>query len=376
MMSSVVAADRVFKIAILSVSGIGKQTFGKISRFCSQHQISLSEWWSLSRQAGKLPGLDVKQGHQLRQFQTSFSPDGFQIYLQERHSSVVLDTDQDYPELLTESEEGPAILFIKGEKPSWSITPLAVVGTRKMTGYGEMVTRTLVAQLIDNGVTIVSGGMYGVDMQAHVTALDQKGKTIAVLGFGFDHWYPDVDKERGAALLARGATLVSEFPPFMPPMAGNFPSRNRIVAGMSLGVLVTEAGLESGSHITAGKAVEYNREVFAVPGPITNPFSEGPKWLVNQGAHLVTSADDILEHLGYRASLKPTLLTPKTGRQARPRFRTPLEKILYQELSQQSLSSEGLLAKCQVPIEQLTAVLSQMEINGFLHRDGDWWMVL
>jgi DNA processing protein len=373
--------DRSWWIAILSISGVGQQTFTKIRTKCQHHQLSLGEWWAradqVESQAGFF-GLDKKTFHHLREFKTKFTVTSYPEYLQEKQIQVVLEPDAQYPELLSEAEEKPLILFVKGSTAHWNVAPLAVVGTRKMTGYGELVTRLLVADLVNNGLSIISGGMFGVDMQAHQTALEQDGKTVAVLGFGFDHWYPEFDKKRGQALLAQGATFVTEFPPFVPPIKGNFPSRNRIVAGMSLGVLVTEAGLESGSHITAIKAVEYNREVFAVPGPITNPYSEGTKWLVNQGATLVTSADDVLTELGYRAPASFKSLGKKTVTELAPpvlHFDEPLEANIYQLIKAQPASSEELWQKGAVPIEQLTAVLSQLEMKGFLKKYGDLWMV-
>jgi DNA processing protein len=373
-------AERQLWTLILSVSGIGKQTFSKILDLCQRHQLSLEEWWNRVWRQETLLGLDALKSQHVRDFRKIFTPSSYAEYLQEKAIKVVLEPDPEFPALLKECDERPLVLFVKGDTSLWNVTPLAVVGTRKMTGYGQLVTQKLVTELVNSGVTIISGGMYGVDLCAHHTALEQQGRTVAVLGCGFDHWYPEAIKKQGEALLAQGATLVTEFPPFMPPIKGNFPSRNRIVAGMSVGVLVTEAGLESGSHITAGKALDYGREVFAVPGPITNPYSQGTKWLVNQGATLVTSADDILEELGYRLPLKPKFLGKKLplseSTLTQPlHFDHPLEKKVYQEIEIQPLSSDDLIQRLDVPIDQLTATLSQLEIKGFLKRQGVWWML-
>lgn len=174
---------------------------------------------------------------------------------------------------------------------------IAVVGTRHVTDYGRKVTYSLARDLATAGFTIVSGFMYGVDAIAHGAAIDAGGKTIGVLGFGFDYMYPKSHASLAKRMLETGNTLVTEFEPEVPAMPQNFPRRNRIVSGLCLGVVVTEAAKNSGSMITARLAVEQGREVFAVPGPIDSLYSEGTKELINLGAKLVTNVSDIVDEL-------------------------------------------------------------------------------
>ena len=191
----------------------------------------------------------------------------------------------------------PSALFVKGKLPPQSLPLIAVVGTRKVTDYGREVTTLLTKQLVAAGFGIVSGFMYGVDAIAHQTAIEAGGITIGVLGFGFDHMFPKSHIRLANEVLNHNGCLLTEFPSWQPPLPQNFPLRNRIVSGMSVGVLVTEAASKSGSLITARLAAEQGREVFAVPGPITSEFCNGTKNLINLGAKLVTNVDDILEEL-------------------------------------------------------------------------------
>ena len=200
--------------------------------------------------------------------------------------------------LLAQIPDPPKHLHIKGTLPDPSFPTIAVVGTRQVTDYGRKVTWELTQNLVKKGFVIVSGFMYGVDAIAHRSCVAAGGRTIAVLGYGLDApYFPHSHATLAQEILESGGCLVSEFAPNTPAVPQNFPLRNRIVSGLSLGVLVTEAAKHSGSLITARLAVEQGREVFAIPGPIDSPYSEGTKELVNMGAKLVTSVEDIVEEL-------------------------------------------------------------------------------
>ncbi len=199
--------------------------------------------------------------------------------------------------LLSQIDDPPKRLYVRGKLPDFSKPMIAVVGTRHVTDYGRKVTYSLARDLATAGFTIVSGFMYGVDAIAHGAAIDAGGKTIGVLGFGFDYMYPKSHASLAKRMLETGNTLVTEFEPEVPAMPQNFPRRNRIVSGLCLGVVVTEAAKNSGSMITARLAVEQGREVFAVPGPIDSLYSEGTKELINLGAKLVTNVSDIVDEL-------------------------------------------------------------------------------
>jgi DNA processing protein len=200
--------------------------------------------------------------------------------------------------LLKEIADPPPVLYVRGEiLPTFFKKSIAVVGTRKMTSYGKEVTEALVRDLVAAGFTIVSGLARGVDSYAHRVTVGNGGKTIAVLGGGVDIIYPPENESLAKEIEGDYGAVISEFPLGMSAMPGNFPARNRIISGLSQGVLVTEAGEDSGSLITAGLAGEQGRDVFAVPGPIYSQLSKGPSSLIKQGAKLVTNVNDILEEL-------------------------------------------------------------------------------
>lgn len=205
--------------------------------------------------------------------------------------------DENYPKLLAQIYDPPVVLYYKG-KIDWDNSAIAVVGTRKITGYGKTVTEQFTKRLSNADLTIVSGLARGVDTQAHLTTVAENGKTIAVLGSGLNNIFPPENKDLAAEIASGYGAVISEFPPDYVSFPGNFPARNRMISGLSKAVLVIEAAEGSGSLITARLALEQGREVFAVPGPVTSDLSKGPINLIRQGAIAVSSPDEILEELG------------------------------------------------------------------------------
>ncbi|MBI5187706.1 MAG: DNA-protecting protein DprA, partial [Nitrospirae bacterium] len=201
-----------------------------------------------------------------------------------------------YPEMLREIEDAPIVIYTKGDIQPEDRYSIAIVGSRKPTPYGTSVTEKISEELASMGFTIVSGMARGIDALSHIGALRSGGRSIAVLGSGLDVPYPPENKGLMNKIIDSGC-VVSEFPPRTPPNRENFPRRNRLISGLSLGVLVIEATSDSGSLITAKCAVEQNREVFAIPGNITSPNSEGTNELIKRGAKLVQKTDDIVEEL-------------------------------------------------------------------------------
>jgi DNA processing protein len=220
-----------------------------------------------------------------------------QIY--KSNMKVINYTDDTYPELLKQIHDPPILLFIKGQLIPADKLAIAVVGTREVTSYGRDVTQRLSTALAEMGITIVSGLARGVDTIAHLSALDAGGRTIAVLGSGLDIIYPYENKGLFNRIIEQGA-VISEFLPGTPPQKYNFPARNRIVSGLSLGVLVTEAPMQSGALITAQHAIDQNREVFAVPGNIMSNKADGNHKLIKDGAKFVSSVEDILIEIGLK----------------------------------------------------------------------------
>ena len=216
---------------------------------------------------------------------------------------ILFYTDRDYPYMLRYIADAPCILYARGLRPIWDkLVNIAVVGTRRYTNYGERAARTICSELAKNGVTIVSGMARGIDSIAGEAALDAGGRTIAVLGCGVDIVYP-AENEYLMQRIMHNGTVLSEYPPGTSPDGWRFPKRNRIMSGLSRGVLVVEAPKKSGALITARLAIENNQDVFAVPGDIFMPQQEGTNLLIQQGAKLVTRAEDILEEFAYDRTL-------------------------------------------------------------------------
>lgn len=241
-------------------------------------------------------GIDVKTAHNIKKFNGQrFAAQQFSR-MEKSGARLITFWDKEYPPRLKQIYDPPALLFVKGELTTEDKYAVAIVGTRRPTNYGKIVTEKLTVELARMGLTIVSGLAYGVDTLAHSHCLHAGGRTVAVLGSGVDVIYPNENRRLADQVSSNGA-LVSEFPLGAGPDRMNFPKRNRIICGMSLGVLVIEAGEKSGALITAMMALEQNREVFAVPGNIDSPRSIGTNKLLKQGAKLVTSVDDVIEEL-------------------------------------------------------------------------------
>lgn len=237
-------------------------------------------------------------------FRKNFNLDSYFVRLKEKGITTLFYEEENYPNLLKEIDLAPPVLYIKlaentNVKEIFSKKAIAVVGSRKVTSYGEEVTRSITRELVLRGWCLVSGLARGVDRVAHETAIENRGITIAVVGSGLDKVYPPEHKLLEEGIVRSGGLIVSEYPLGAKVSPGNFPARNRIISGLSLGVVITEAALDSGSLITASFAAEQGRDVFAIPGPINSPLSEGTASLIKKGAKLVTKVEDILEELDY-----------------------------------------------------------------------------
>ncbi len=272
--------------------------------------------------------------------------------------------DKVYPKLLKEIPNPPQKLWIKGEILPQDSNAIAVVGARKVTSYGRQVTESLVPGLTAAGLTIVSGMARGVDSIAHSTALAAGGRTIAVLGSGVDVVYPSENKTLYQKIIQNGA-VISEFEPGTPPLRENFPVRNRIIAGLSLGVLVTEAAEKSGSLITAGFAGDFGREVFAVPGPVYSAMTEGTANLIKDGAKLVYRAQDILEELNLE-TIQLRSSKSSFGGQARD----SVEGKIFGVLEDGPKHVDEIIKELTLPASQVIAALSLLEISGKVKNLG------
>lgn len=271
--------------------------------------------------------------------------------------------DEDYPKLLFQIYDPPVVFYYKGEILPQDDKAIAIVGTRKMTGYGKTVTEQFTRDLISAGLTIVSGLAWGVDSQAHKSAIDALGRTLAVLGGGLNQIYPPENSMLAQNIVEGHGAVISEFPPDFPSMPGNFPSRNRIISGLSLATLVTEAAEDSGSLITARVALEQGREVFAVPGPITSDLSKGPIDLIKEGARIAADAKEILEELGIRQGVRDK-------GQGESQNLSEEEKKVLEILENENLHIDEIGRKLSMDAAKISALLLKMEIAGYVQNLG------
>jgi DNA processing protein len=284
-------------VALQRIPGIGPVRFGALERAFD----SLADAWTAPKSALMAAGLSSRAATKLVAGRPDVDPDGELGRLYEAGVRVLTVRDEGYPPRLKEVHARPLVLFVKGDVLPEDERSVAVVGTRKASAYGREVAAALSGDLARSGVTVVSGLARGIDGIAHDAALNAGGRTIAVLGSGLDVMYPR-EHEGLAERVAESGALVSEFPLGTRPSPENFPRRNRIISGMSLGTLVVEASERSGALITSSLALEQNREVFAVPGNMFDPHCRATNNLIKRsGAKLVTHVEDILEELNLTA---------------------------------------------------------------------------
>lgn len=275
----------------------------------------------------------------------------------------------EYPTYLREIPNPPPLLYLHGDLQEIDRWAIAVVGTRRLTRYGRQVTQDLVTGLVQNNITVVSGLARGIDAIAHKTAVEMGGRTIAVLGSGLDCVYPAENRSLAQAIVKGQGAVISEYGLGVQPEAKNFPPRNRVISGLSLGVIVVEAGERSGALITSDFALEQDREVFAVPGNITSPASRGPNRLIQQGAKLVTRVEDVLEELNLRMVVEQTavqMALPETAEEA----------ALYAQLSGQPVHVDELSRATGLPSSLVSSTLTLMELKGMVSQVGGMNYVL
>lgn len=279
---------------------------------------------------------------------------------------IILISSPDYPALLREIDTPPALLFVKGNASALNLPQIAIVGSRNHSTAGQENAKAFARHLANSGFTITSGLALGIDATAHLGALET-GKTIAVLGTGVDVIYPRRHQSLYTDIIARDGAIVSEFPPGTPARAGNFPQRNRIISGLSLGVLVVEAALQSGSLITARLAMEQGREVFALPGSIHNPSARGCHQLIRQGAALVETADDIINELGGMLAYKAEGPEQTDSPDPITTLDDTSNKIL-EALGFDPLDLDTLIARTQLAPATISGLLVQLELLGWVEQ--------
>lgn len=291
------------------------------------------------------------------------------------HGIHLLDTHSEhYPPMLREIRRAPPILYVWGDPATLSLPQIAVVGSRSPTPGGRENAMQFSRELAANGVTITSGLALGVDVAAHSGVLSAKGKTIAVLGTGIDQIYPQRHMQMAQDIVSSGGAVITEFPLGSPPVPANFPQRNRIISGLSFGVLVVEAAVKSGSLITARYALQQDREVFAIPGSIHNPLSRGCHALIKDGAKLVETAKDIIDEIQGFLSLKwqeldqdPTQLALKVAQEL---VDNEHEETILSHVGYDPVSLDVLVARTGLGAGELMATLLTMELKGLVGNMG------
>lgn len=346
------------------IPGIGRVKFSLLENYFGD----LEKAWYASATELKAAGLDARSIQAIIARRPQISLEAELERLERYKVKVLTWKDAAYPPRLKEIFDRPPLLHVRGSlipEDEWSI---AVVGTRRASVYGRQVTEEIVGDLARNKITIVSGLAKGIDAAAHRAALEVGGRTIAVSGCGVDLVYPSDHVTLARQIMEQGA-LISEFPLGTRPKADNFPRRNRIMSGMSLGVLVVEAGERSGALITANLALEQNREVFAAPGSIFSPASKGCNRLIQQGAKLVCHCTDILEELNLTMAatqLELPELIPATD----------TETQLLRHLSREATHIDDICRHSGLPVATVSSTLAMMELKGLAKQVGGMNYVL
>lgn len=349
--------DLPFLLALHSIEGLGPAGLKKLLDFFGSFE---SAWKSSSAELSHFKLSEELIG-KLKKAKDLLNPEEYFLSLQKKQINVITIFDENYPELLRQIHSPPIIIYYKGEiNNSILENCFAVVGTRKPTGYGRQVTEKLTGQLSEAGLVIVSGLARGVDTVAHFAALEAGGKTLAVLGGGLSNIFPSENIRLAEKISLGNGAVLTEFPPDYPHLAGNFPARNRIISGLSKGVLVTEAAEDSGSLITARFALDQNRDVFAVPGPITSAVSEGTLKLIREGAKLVSSANDILEELNITAKSSVVNVRDLTGAEAEIIGLINSEPHHVDEISRELRKN----------VAEISGLLLKLEISGLVKNLG------
>jgi len=333
-------------LAAMHLIGIGPITFRRwLSAFPSIEALfsaSIEEW----HQAGVMP----------KQVKLLKNPDWAAVerdlaWSQKPNCHLITLEDLHYPALLREIPDAPLILYVTGDKTQLIQPQIAIVGSRNPTPAGADIAKQFSVCLAKAGFVITSGMALGIDGAAHKGTLAAQGKTIAVMGTGLNHIYPPQHQSLAADIAQQG-TLVSELPPDTLPKATNFPKRNRLISGLSLGVLVVEAALRSGSLITARCAVEQGREVFAIPGSIHNPLARGCHFLIRQGAKLVETAEDIVEEL---RSLMAVLNYPLKK-----------DSLLMQAIGYEVTALDTIIERSGLTASEVSSMLLSLELQGYV----------
>jgi DNA processing protein len=353
-------------IALNMVPGVGAITYRKLLNAFGSPEHVFSASPSLLK---RIPGISDKLVRNILNF-------GFPERVKQELESIakhqvriITWAEPDYPEKLKEIFDPPPLLYLKGNHFQPHEIIIAVVGSRKASTYGRTTAEKICSELALKGITVVSGMARGIDSAAHRGALKAGGRTIAVMGCGVDVVYPPENTQLYDEIVEKGA-VISEFPMHTKPDRGNFPARNRIISGISLGAVIVEAGLQSGALITADTALEQGREVFAVPGNITSASSRGTNRLIKQGAVLIERADDILHELSLAITYELKDLQPELPLEEKksPPSLTQDEQRIYELIDNHPIHIDELTVRSQLPSGTVSAILMMLEMKNVIRQ--------
>jgi len=350
--------ERAFWIAFNCVAGIGPARLTALMELCG----GIEAAWNAPVHQLEAAGLDRRTINNIVAARRKLDPHDELEKVARSGVDILTQEDPGYPTNLLPLPNSPPLLYVRGNLEQEDQLAVAVVGTRRVSPYGREVARRLGHELAMNGVTVVSGLALGVDAIAHASALESGGRTIAVLGSSVDQIYPARNRSLALQIVENGA-LVSEYPLGTKPEARNFPPRNRIISGMSLAVVVVEAAARSGALITAAFAAEQGRDVFAVPGSILSPGSDGCNRLIQEGAIAVTSPGDLLENLQLE-----TAVARQEARVSIPA--TPQEELILRHVTAEPRHMNEIVRAATLDTSQVSSLLATMEIKGLVRHVG------
>lgn len=350
--------DKRYWIGFNLIKGIGAVRMQALLR----HFGDLETAWNAAPIDLARAGLSLKVTERILQARQNVDLEKLWAKIEAQGIKILTWEDETYPQRLKEIDQPPPVLYIRGDYLPEDLFAVAIVGTRRVTAYGRQITEELAAYLAANGITIISGLARGVDAIAHQTALKAGGRTIGVLGSGVDKIYPPEHRGLADKMMESGA-IVSDYAPGTPPDASNFPPRNRIISGLSLAVVVIEAGETSGALITAEFAAEQGREIFAVPGSILAPQSKGTNKLIQNGALPLLSVNDLMQALNLTR-----MGEHKAARKAIPTDET--EARLIKALGEEPVHVDEIRNRTDLPIEKVSATLALMELKGMVRQVG------
>jgi DNA processing protein len=367
--SDALSLDKLaYWVAFSRITGIGPVRFKLLLDY---FQEDVEAAWKADKNDLAQAGLDTKMIESFLKQRAKSDPQHELEKLERMRIRVITLKDKDYPGRLRNISHAPPVLYVAGTlKKEDDAFALSVVGTRKVSAYGRQVTEQFAKELADGGVTVISGLAQGVDTIAHTAALDAGGRTIAVLGSGLDIIYPADNLNLARRIVKSGqGALVTEFPLGVKPDGRNFPARNRIISGLSCGVLITEAPKQSGALITAGFALEQGRDVFAVPNSIYSPGGAGVNKLIQDGAHLVTNVQDILMVLNL--FMVPQQIEIQTALPDNDEERT-----LLALLSHEPRHVDEIIRESELPTRDVVSTLGMLELKGVIRLLGGMQYVL